>query len=311
MKQKYRITNWRQYNRSLINRGDIFLYFTPEALSNWHNGNGWNKGIGRPRKYSRVAIEMCLTLRLLLRLPLRQTQGFICGLIRKLGLEIQCPDYSLLSIRASELEKKLKRFPRPTGPVHVLIDSSGLKVFGEGEWKVRTHGKDKRRTWRKIHITIDRKEKMILSSEITKSNVHDCTMVTRLLDPIDDIESVTGDGAYDNDGSYHYLKKRGAVPIIPPRENAVIDKHHSEERNKVVETIREYGDNEEARKRWKQETGYHQRSNVENAFFRRKTILGPNLRARNDRNQIVEGLLGCHILNKMTAIGMPISIRVN
>ena len=177
MKQKYRITNWRQYNRSLINRGDVFLYFTPDALKNWHNANGWNKGIGQPRKYSRLAIEICLTLRLLFRLPLRQTQGFIDGLIRKLGLEIQCPYYSLMSIRAPELEKKLKRFSQPKEPVHVLIDSSGLKVFGEGEWKVRIHGKDKRRTRKKIHITIDRKEKMILSSEITRSNVHDLSLI--------------------------------------------------------------------------------------------------------------------------------------
>jgi IS5 family transposase len=216
-----------------------------------------------------------------------------------------------MSIRAPELERKLKRFSKPKGPIHVLIDSSGLKVYGEGEWKVRTHGKEKRRTWKKIHITIDSKEKLVLSTEVTKSNVHDSTMVESLLDPIDDIESLKGDGAYDTNGIYRYLKKRKTKPIIPPRENAVIHKHHSEERNKVVEKIREYGDNEEARKRWKQEEGYHTRSLVENAFFRRKTILGSNLRSRNDSNQVVEGLLGSHILNKMTRMGMPVSVRVN
>lgn len=311
MKQKYRITNWRQYNRSLRDRGNIFLYFSPEVLKNWHNGNGWKKDCGRPRKYSQTAIELCLTLRLLFHLPLRQTQGFVEGLIAKLSLCIQCPDYTLLSRRAPELEKKLKRFAQPKGAVHVLIDSSGLKVFGEGEWKVRTHGKDKRRTWKKIHITIDADGKMVLSTEITSSNVHDSTMVKPLLDPIENIEDFTGDGAYDTDGSYRYLENRKAKPIIPPRENAITDDRHSAERNAAVRKIHEYGDNEEARKRWKQEVGYHKRSLVENAFYRRKTILGPNLRSRTEKNQVVEGLLGSHILNKMTQMGMPVSLRIS
>jgi IS5 family transposase len=311
MRSKYRITNWRQYDRSLKSRGNVFLYFTPESISNWHNGNGWNKKTGRPRSYSRLAIETCLTLRLLLHLPLRQAEGFVDGIIAQLGLSIRCPDHSLMSIRAPELKRKLKRFAKPEGAVHVLIDSSGLKVYGEGEWKVRTHGKDKRRTWKKIHITIDAKEKIVLSTEVTKSNVHDSTMVQPLLKSINDMESFTGDGAYDTSGTYRYLKKRKTKPIIPPRENAITHKRHSEIRNEVVETIRNYGDNEGARKKWKQEVGYHRRSLVENAFFRRKTILGPNLRSRTEENQVIEGLLGSHILNKMTRLGMPVSVRVN
>ena len=181
--------------RGLKERGNVFMYFTPEALKNWHNTNGSKKRFGRPRRFTNLPIETRITLRLLFRLPLRQTEGLVEGIIKQMGLSIECPDHSLMSIRAPALEKKLRRLTQPKEPAHVLIDSSGLKVYGEGEWKVRTHGKDKRRTWKKIHITLDRKEKTILSTEITKSNVHDCEMVKSLLDPIDDIESFTGDGA--------------------------------------------------------------------------------------------------------------------
>ena len=276
----------------------IFLYFTAEALSQWHNGGGGE--CGRPREYSNAAIEIFLTVRILLHLPLRQTQGFIEGLIEQMGLAITCPNYTVVCRPAKELKKKLKKFAQTSEPIHVLVDSSGLKIFGEGEWKMRTHGKSKRRTWRKIHIAINSEQRTIVACEITKATVGDCSVVDDLLSPIPSLDSFTGDGAYDSTGVYDSVKERGARPIIPPDENAVVAKHNHDERNEAVKFIQTHGDNEEARKLWKQEVGYYNRSRVENTFFRFKTMLGPTLKSRREPNQEVEGLLRCHVLNRMT-----------
>jgi hypothetical protein len=310
MKHQYKITNWPEYNKSLISRGDIFLYFTPDYLRHWHNTQGRPK-LGRPLVYSNAAIEVCLLIRELFRFPLRQTQGFVTGLIRQLKLRVECPHYSLLCRRAKKLAKKLKRFSqvRSNEPIHVLVDASGLKVFGEGEWKVRTHGKDKRRTWKKVHIAVDRERRTIVSTEITDGNCADVTQLQALLDPLAALKSVAGDGAYDSKDERRYINKRGADALIPPDENAVVSKSQPEERNEAVRFIQAHGDDEAARKLWKERVGYHQRSLVENSFFRSKTIFGEHLRSRKPENQKTEWLLRCQLLNKMTQMGMPVSYR--
>lgn len=310
MKTQYKITNWSEYNKSLTNRGDIFLYFTPQSLRNWHNTKG-RPSQGRPLVYSNAAIEVCLLLRELLRLPLRQTQGFVRGLIKQAGFKVSCPDYSTFCRRAEGVCKKLKRFVqvRTAGPVHVLVDASGLRVFGEGEWKVRTHGKGKRRIWKKVHIAVDRNKRTIISTEITDGNCADVTQLEPLLKPLTSLASVTADGAYDSKQARQYINKRKASPIIPPDENAIISKKQPKERNKAVRFIRANGDDEAARKMWKQKAGYYQRSLVENSFFRAKTIFGGNLRSRSKPNQQAEWLLRCHLLNKMTLMGMPNTSR--
>ena len=308
MKAQYKITNWAKYNRSLINRGNIFLYFTPQALSQWHNGGETG---GRPRKYSKVAFEFFLCLRVLLHLPLRQTQGLIEGLIAQLRLAISCPHYSVVCRRASELEVKIRRLLKEEGAIHVLADSSGLKIYGEGEWKMKTHGKSKRRTWRKIHIAVDAKEKTISACEITEATVGDCTAVENLIKQTPSMKSFTADGAYDASNVRTLVKINGAVPIIPPDENAVISKANHSERNDAVKFILEHGDNEEARKLWKQTVGYYQRNGVENTFFRYKTIFGERMKARSLPNQKIEGMLRCLVLNKMTALGMPRSEKIS
>lgn len=307
MKQQYRVTNWSKYNRSLINRGNIFLYFTQQALSQWHNGAETD---GRPRKYSKVAFEIFLTLRILLHLPLRQTQGIIEGLIKEMGLKITCPHFSVVCRRAKELEQKIRRLLKDSKTAHVLVDSSGLKIFGEGEWKMRTHGKAKRRTWRKIHIGVDREKKTIVACEITEATVGDCSMTPKLVDQIPNMETFTADGAYDSSEVRYCVKDKGALPIIPPDENAVISKKNDPERNEAVQFIKDHGDNEDARKLWKQNSGYYQRNGAENAFYRYKMIFGEKLKSRELANQKIEGMLRSHILNKMTKLGMPISVQI-
>ena len=309
MKTQYKITNWEKYNRSLINRGNIFLYFTQAAIRQWHNGAA-DTG-GRPREYSKAAIETFLVLRTLLHLPLRQTQGFVEGLLEQLGLAITCPNYTLVCRRANELELKIKRLLNSEEAVHVLVDSSGLKIYGEGEWKMRTHGKSKRRTWRKIHIAVDRDKKTIAACEITAATVGDTSGAKRLIEQTSAMESFTADGAYDASEIRTSVKERGATPIIPPDENAVISEDNHRERNEAVKFIQEHGDNEEARKLWKQQSGYYQRNGVENTFFRYKTIFGEKLKSRVSANQRVEGMLRSHLLNRMTKMGMPISVPVS
>jgi hypothetical protein len=308
MKTHYKINNWAKYNRSLINRGNIFLYFSQSVRSNWHNAE--RKTGGRPREYSAAAFELFFTLRALFHLPLRQTEGFLSGLLAQLNWNVTCPNYTLMCRRAKELDLKLKRYLTSKENLHVLVDSSGLKIFGEGEWKMRTHGKSKRRTWRKIHIAVDRTRKTIVACELTKANVADSTVFEPLMDRIANLEGVTADGAYDCGSNRRYLKHRKAQAIIPPDENAVVSKRHSSERNEAVTFIKNNGDNEAARKLWKTQIGYYQRSNVETSFYRLKTIFSPQLRSRSLPNQTAEALMRCHLLNKMTHLGMPSSYPV-
>lgn len=195
--------------------------------------------------------------------------------------------------------------------IHVLVDSTGLKIYGEGEWKTRTHGKSKRRTWRKFHIGIDSKTQSIVACEITQANVHDGTMLNPLLKSIaDKVAAVTGDGAYDSKSNYTAIKSWNAVPIFPPPENATANKNSDSLRRTYVERIKELGDDEEARKIWKKEVRYHQRSLVETAMFRFKTIFGDKLCSRRFDNQQAEAQFKAFMLNKMTNLGMPNSYSV-
>lgn len=173
---------------------------------------------------------------------------------------------------------------------------------------MRTHGKSKRRTWRKIHIAVDREKKTIAACEITDATVADCTAVNDLIKGLDNMKTLTGDGAYDSTAVRNSVKAKGAVPIIPPDENAVISSANHSERNNAVQFIKDNGDNEAARKLWKKTSNYYLRNGVENTFFRYKTIFGEKLKSRSFNNQEIEGLMRSHLLNKMTQLGMPISV---
>jgi transposase len=187
---------------------------------------------------------------------------------------------------------------------HLVIDSSGLKVYGEGEWKVRTHGKDKRRTWRKLHIAMDASTQQITASSITDKDVLDRNAVAGLLGHIEaEVRYVCADGAYDFEQCYRAIKKQEARALIPPRTDAVIrGKSPFEQRDENLREIRKAG-----RKGWKRESTYHQRSLVECAFFRLKTIFSDKLRARTMGRQTAEAKIRCVAMNRMTSLGMPVS----
>ncbi len=152
-KQQYKIRNWGDYNKSLIKRGGLTLWFDEESISEWHNVNRTGQK-GRPKRYSDVAILCMLTLRTLFKLPLRATQGLVASLIDLLVFPLQVADYTTVCRRQKHLSVPLWK-KHTLEPLHAAFDSTGLKIFGEGEWKVRQHGYSKRRTWRKLHLGVN------------------------------------------------------------------------------------------------------------------------------------------------------------
>jgi hypothetical protein len=304
-KPRYRVTNWRDYNRALVARGSITLWFHEEVLA------GWRATGGKGRPYSDAAILAALSLRAVFRLTLRQTEGFLASLKQSLGLTIEVPHYSTFCRRAAALELPKLARPAGGGPLHLAIDATGLKVHGEGEWKVRVHGKGKRRVWRKLHLGVDTTTGEILAHALTTSETHDGTELEGLLAEVEGpIAAVYGDKAYDAFDIHSAVLARGAHPVIPPRKDAAIRpppglKNPPPTRGAAVARIAEIG-----RKAWKEEAHYHRRSLAETAMCRYKTIIGPGLKARTLENQKAEAAVAVRCLNRFTALGMPRSIRI-
>lgn len=302
-KGTYRITNWRKYNEALVSRGSLTLWLDEESLAAWNHANDEVRR-GRPFVYSDAAVECLLTLREVFRLPYRQTEGLARSVIPLMGLEIPVPDYSSLAKRAGKLSIDLN-VVRRGGPIDLVVDSTGLKVFGEGEWKVRKHGAGKHRTWRKLHLAINAKTQEI-EAAVVSTNGHDADHAAPLLKQIDrPIRSFRGDSAYDQWKVYGALADRNIHGFIPPRHNAKIKQHGnvrgtSLPRDQTIRRIREVG-----RSGGKNEVDYHQRSLAETAVFRVKTIFGSELKNRELPNQRTEGMLRCKALNKMTNLGLP------
>lgn len=306
-KAAYRVGNWQEYNRGLINRGNITVWISDQAIAAWNNTAATGRK-GRVNTYTDLAIETALSLRALFRLPLRQTQGFLEGLIKLLNLKLDAPSYATLSRRAEGLCVDLGALASKAPP-NVVIDGTGLKVYGEGEWKMRIHGKTKRRTWRKLHIAINRETHEILAVTLTESNVHDSMETKALLDQIERVATVTGDKAYDNKHAYDPIAAKGAKAIIPPRSGAALKLKNitwgDVERNRLVKENHLLG-----KDAWKTGSGYRRRVLVETGIGRYKRTLGASLHSRRLGRQKAEVRLGARILNRMTHLGMPKSYKL-
>jgi hypothetical protein len=223
-KARYQVKNWREYNESLVRRGDVTLWFDASVIDAWEHDNAASK-VGRPFIYSDVAVETLLTLRELFRLPYRQTEGFGRALAKLMEADVAIPDFTSLAKRAGKLGVSLD-VPTAKGPIDVVVDSTGLKVFGEGEWKVRQHGVGKRRTWRKLHLTVDPATREIVAERLTENSGHDADQVEPLLNQVDrPVKTFYGDGAYDKWKVYDHLAQRRIAPVIPPQHNAKIKQH--------------------------------------------------------------------------------------
>lgn len=303
-KKSYKVRNWPAYNESLVQRGSIEVWINEESLKDWQAKPSLKPGA--QTIYSDLAIQVTLQFGKVFHQKLRQTEGLMRFIFKQTAVNLPIPDYSTLSRRSGLITVKLSKKSKKGGKLVVVVDSTGLKVFGEGEWKVRQHGYSKRRTWRKAHLGIT-PDGEIRMAELTGNDVADSEMFEQLLNQEEaDIDSLAGDGGYDKEKVYQACQRRNIKHIlIPPQKNAKIKFHGNlpskpHPRDENLRQIRIMG-----RKQWKDKVGYHIRSLAETTMFRLKTILGDRLNARKFENQITEFLISVSILNRMTALGMP------
>jgi hypothetical protein len=304
-KARYRVTNRPEDDAGLIRRGSLTVWFTEEAVEAWHAPATGERG-GQPI-YSAIAIETGLALRLVFHQPLRQTEGMLRSIAGALGINIAIPDHTTLSRRGGGLTVLPKRIDRDE-PLHLLVDSTGLKIYGEGEWLDQQRGLRSRRRWRKLHLGIDAETHKIVASELTLDEVGDVPEVPELLDQIDaDIASMTADGAYDSAVVYDAVAERypKAAVVIPPRCTGIAGETTTKQRDQHLVMIANHG-----RMNWQRASGYNRRSLAETGVYRYKTIIGRRLHARTLANQRVEAKIGCNVLNQMAELGMPVSVRV-
>jgi len=305
----YRVKNWRDYDKALAHRGSITFWLSGDFEKNWlHTGE---KQRGSQFVYSDQAIEIMLTVKEVFHLTNRGTEGFMRSIFAMLKIALPVPDHSTLSKRGKELRVNL---PKKTNQsLNIVMDSTGLKIYGEGEWKVRQHGVSKRRTWRKLHVGASPEDGEIQAVLLTENSVSDDAAVQALLEQIDqEIEKFAADGAYDKRKVYDSLNAHSpdVTILIPPRKNARIWKHGNTQaerlkRDENLRSIRKHG-----RREWKKQSGYHMRSLSETAMFRLKTIFGDELSTRLIEAQTTQALIRCVALNKMTHLGMPQAYKV-
>ena len=303
--------NWKEYNDRLRNRGSLTLWFPENIAELWYVDVPTERKRGRSNTYSDACILALVQLKHFLGLAYRQSEGFARSLVDLLGLDVKVPSHSQQCRRASKLQIDLqsilaKRQRSDDEALHVVIDSTGLKVYGEGEWKVRCHGRAKQRTWRKLHLGIDALNGEILSAVFSGNDLSDGDAFDDLLEGITEpIDQLSADGAYDQHKCYDALEARSEEQeqviriTIPPRKNAKILQHGNSSdpplpRDENLRAIRKG-----SRKKWKEESGYHQRSKAETGVYRFKRTFGQRLSSRNPEAQAVEVLLKCSMLNTL------------
>ena len=299
-KTKYRVANWPAYNWAPVRRGDVTVWLFSEAIA------AWTPRRSRQRRYSDLAIETALTLRLLSHLPLRQAEGFLHALFGIVRLDLSVPDETTLSRHSQHLRRCLRPVPPGEG-LHLVLDSTGLSIVGAGERAAATHGGRSWRGWRKLHRGVDQSG-VILVHTRTEATGDDATTALDLLTAVEGpLVRVTADAASDTVAVYETATARGATVVIPPDRTAIVSGHgpRSPARDRTITVVKQLG-----RRRWKQMSGYHCQGRVENTFFRYTSIIGDGLRARSPAGQGSEAVLGCEILNRMTALGRPVSYRI-
>ena len=304
----YCVKNWREYDQSLRDRGDITLWISQDAIDAWTPPQTGKRG-AQP-VYSDLAIETTLTFRLLFLLPLRQTEGFLGSLLSLMDLTLPCPNHTTLSRRNARVEVRRQIDRTPQGSVCVIVDSTGLKICGQGEWHSQKHGEKKGKRWKKLHIGVD-DQVQIVASTVTESHEQDSSQVPALLSQVEgEIDRFVADGIYDKEPLYAAVEQHspGAQVIIPPRKDAVLilmaataptqrDQHLLE-----IERAGWFA--------WKRTSGYYDQAYAENIFARFKRTFGDRLRAKREESQKREASLACELLNRMTELGRPQSYPV-
>ena len=306
-RQRHRVTNWPAYDAALRGRGSLTIWFTDEAVAAWQAEPRTTPG-GQPH-YSALAITTALTLRTVFRLALRQTEGLIGSILQLLGLDLAVPDHSTLSRRAETLEVARPRTGRE--PVHLLVDSTGLRLCGPGEWLTEKHGSRTRRSWKKLHLATDADTGRIVASALTGHDGDDGSELGPLLDQVGGpAASVTADGAFDRDDVYAEVAARhpDAAVIVPPRSGAVPSdaaETAPTRRDRHIEAIAERG-----RTGWQKASGYNWRALVEADISRFKRVIGGALRSHTDGRQATEVAIAVQVLNRMLDLGRPEYVRL-
>jgi hypothetical protein len=307
-KTAYRVNNWRAYDKALRDRGDLTLWLSQDAINAWTPPQTGKRG-AQP-VYADVAIETALSLRLLFRLPLRQTEGFLHTILTLMDVTLPCPDHTTLSRRNATVAIQRQIDQAPEGPLSLIVDSSGLKVCGQGEWHSQKHGEKPHKRWKKLHIGVDAQGR-IVASTVTASHEQDPSQVPALLSQVEHrIDRFIGDGIFDQAPVYTAVEHHspGARVIIPPRKDAVLSSQVATaptQRDTHLLAIQSEG-----RCGWKQTSGYDAQSQAENAFSRFKRMFGGRLRAKRDASQERKASLACALLNRMRALGRPQSYLV-
>jgi len=299
-KTKYRVSNWADYDRALVQRGNITLWISEDAIASWKPAPTGLRGA--QRKFSDHAIETALILRLVFKLPLRQAEGFLRSVLSLMGVDLDAPDHTTLSRRSQQLSIQLACAPT-TKPHHLIVDSTGLSIVGEGEWAATKYGGRGKRAWRKLHLGVDRSG-VIVAEALTHGSADDAKTALNLMDEVKgDITSITADPAYDTIAIYDAAAARGAKVVVPPIKTAVRSRRRGPlpcARDRTIMRVKDIG-----RRQWKKESGYHRQARVENVFFRYKSIIGDRLRSRSPKSQETEAIIACNILNRMAEIGRP------
>jgi hypothetical protein len=278
------------------------IWFNEDVIDSWIPRGRRRRG--GQRRYSNLAIETALTFRILFHLPLRQTEGFVASILRLLDLDLQAPDHTTLSRRARQLDVQLSAIGRGKS-IHLIVDSTGLQIVGQGPWANAKHGNKGTREWRKLHIGVD-ENGVIVAEKLTESTIDDGSVVKDLVAQLPGetkITRFTADGAFDQNAIYETFTELGARVVVPPGKNATSSKaktRAAKARSRTINRVRRVG-----RRQWKKEAGYHRQARVENTFFRYKQLFGGRLRARDLASQITEARLACNILNRMLQLGSP------
>lgn len=302
---RYRTTNWPAYNRALEQRGSLLILIDPEMQ--WLAEPAGK--MGRPAVFSDVAIQLCLSVKVLFKLPLRQAVGMVRALLKLAGLDWPVPDYTTLCRRQKTIAVQIP-YRRADGPLNLLVDSTGIKFLGDGEWHARKHGPSRRRQWRKVHLAMDTATSDIRAVEFTSSREGDSPTLPALLDQIpedEQIGSVTADGAYDTRRCHTAILEHEATAIIPIRKNGRLwreDCPAAVARNAILLDVRQEG-----RAGWKRRNGYHVRSRAE-AKMRCLKAFGERIAARDPDRQTAEIHIRVALINRFNALGTADVVRL-
>ncbi len=300
-KTKYRVANWPAYHQALVRRGDVTVWVSSDAIAAWTARRSGRRG--GPRRSSDLAIETALTLRLLSHLPLRQAAGFLHALFGIMRLDLSVPDDTTRSRRSQHL-----RSVPPGESLHLVRDSTGLSLVGAGEWAAATHGGCGRRGWRTLPRGVDQSG-VIRVHTLPEKTGDDATTAVDLRTAVEGpLVRVTADAASATVAVYETATARGATGVIPPARTANVSGHgpRSPARDRTITVVKTLG-----RRRWKKVSGYHRQGRVEHTCFRDTSMIGAGLRARSPAGQGSEVVVGCAILNRMTALGRPVSYRLD